>query len=71
MIDPRTRFGHPMAYAHERPSVLDAEWEAHMQREVAGVFDEDVSINWWRVMVWTVAVGGCLAFWHQVLALFR
>lgn len=70
MIDPRTQFGHPMAHAKERPSVLDAEWETRMEHEAEAMFDEEVAINWWRVMVWTVAVGGCLAFWHQVLALF-
>lgn len=48
MIDPRTKFGHPMAYVHERPSVVDAEWEAQMGLQVDAIFDDGVSINWWR-----------------------
>ena len=63
-------FGHPLAHSSERPSVLDAEWDVHMQRQVDAIFEEDTTINWWKVIAWTVAVGGCLVFWYQVLALF-
>ena len=51
-------------------SVLDESLDEQMERNAAAMFDEDVSINWWRAIGWTVAIGGCLVFWYQVLALF-
>lgn len=70
MIDQRTKFGHPLAHASERPSVLDAEWDAQMEREAARILDGEGVINWWRVIGWSLAIGFSLAVWYQVLSFF-